>query len=81
MNLRDAIVDALYTVPADPSEASERVARRAAGHDADAVMPALHAYLHRLERAIRESARLADDDERALGMMDAADMIKQARTS
>ncbi|MGW9637457.1 hypothetical protein [Nocardiopsis alba] len=33
----------------------------------------------RLERAIREAARLVDDDSRALGMMDAADMIREAR--
>ncbi|MET9713746.1 hypothetical protein [Nocardiopsis alba] len=40
---------------------------------------ALHDHLHRLERAIREAARHVDDDSRALGMMDAADMIRAAR--
>ncbi|MFE1170437.1 hypothetical protein [Nocardiopsis sp. NPDC058789] len=37
--------------------------------------------LHGLEVAIREAARLVEDDSRSLGMMDAADMIRQARTS
>jgi hypothetical protein len=35
----------------------------------------------RIERTIREAARHQDDDSRALGMMDAADMIRDARTS
>lgn len=34
-----------------------------------------------LERTIREAARHVDDDSRALGMMDAADLIRDARTS
>lgn len=37
-DLRDRIADALYTAPADPTEAGELVARRTAEHDADAVM-------------------------------------------
>lgn len=37
--------------------------------------------LHRLERTIREAARHVDDDSRALGMMDAADLIRDVRTS
>lgn len=37
-DLRDRIADALYTAPAVPTEAGERVARRTAEHDADAVM-------------------------------------------
>lgn len=32
-----------------------------------------------LERTIREAARLVEDDSRSLGMMDAADIIKQVR--
>ncbi|MEU3020109.1 hypothetical protein ABZ635_22240 [Nocardiopsis sp. NPDC007018] len=47
----------------------------------DSVTQELREHLHRLERAIREAARHVEDDSRALGMMDAADMIKQARTS
>ena len=37
-DLRDRIADALYTAPAVPTDAGERVARRHAEYDADAVM-------------------------------------------
>ena len=37
------------------------------------------AELRRIERSIREAARHQDDDSRALGMMDAADMLRDTR--
>ena len=39
-DLRNRIADALYTAPAEPTEAAEKVARRTAERDADAVIEA-----------------------------------------
>ncbi|RCV53489.1 hypothetical protein [Marinitenerispora sediminis] len=47
-DLRARIAEALYVAPAEPTDAGERVARRTAGHDADAVMAVVGPELERL---------------------------------
>ncbi|QVJ03040.1 hypothetical protein KGD82_13480 [Nocardiopsis eucommiae] len=70
-----AVIDELgSTLPPDPAHRNAMIWK--------AVAAALNAPSGlTVERAIREAARHVDDDSRALGMMDAADMIRQARTS
>lgn len=52
-DLRDRIADALYTAPADPTDAAERIARRTAQRDADAVMPMITTDLGERDARIR----------------------------
>ena len=61
-DLRDRIADALYTAPADPTDAAERIARRTAQRDADAVMPIVNDLAADLDHAERENRRLTAEN-------------------
>lgn len=61
-DLRDRIADALYTAPADPTDAAERIARRTAQRDADAVMPIVNELAADLDHAERENRRLTAEN-------------------
>lgn len=64
--LRDRIADALYTAPAVPTEAGERVARRTAEHDADAVMGVVGPEIAAYESSLMAVLQRAQDAEAEL---------------